>query len=216
MDGEIRQAKAADLAAVEGLYDEVIERLEKGENTTGWFRGWYPTRETALRAIEAGEMYVMYREGALAGSMVLNSIQPDVYHTLEWNVQAQGEEILLVHTLAVSPRFRGKGISTALMDFVEKEAALRGCRCIRFDTSARNIPAIRLYERLGYEFRGTVDLGLTDMPAAGYDEFRCYEKAVKPLESGAAETVSLGTSKAAAPKKDHPNAASERSWEERV
>lgn len=55
-----------------------------------------------------------------------------------------------VYSLAVSPAMRGMGIGRTMMIKAEREARRRGCDRIRLEVRMDNIPAIRLYESLGY------------------------------------------------------------------
>ena len=53
----IRKAHADDIDGVDRLYEAVHDAEERGDLTIGWVRGVYPTRMTALSAMEAGELY---------------------------------------------------------------------------------------------------------------------------------------------------------------
>lgn len=50
----------------------------------------------------------------------------------------------------VRPELRGKGISKALMAFLEARAAACGCRELRLETGVRQPEALGLYARSGY------------------------------------------------------------------
>jgi RimJ/RimL family protein N-acetyltransferase len=58
------------------------------------------------------------------------------------------------------------------MDFAETYAIEQKMKTIRLDVSIRNAPAISLYEKCGYHYVGTVDLGL-NIP--GLVWFKLYE-----------------------------------------
>ncbi len=53
-------------------------------------------------------------------------------------------------TLAVSPVARGTGIGTSLVAATAQEARLAGCQQMRLEVRVDNLPAIRLYTRLGF------------------------------------------------------------------
>lgn len=55
-----------------------------------------------------------------------------------------------VYSLAVSQAARGMGIGSKMMANAEREARRRGCVRMRLEVRMDNIPAIRLYERLGF------------------------------------------------------------------
>jgi len=56
-----------------------------------------------------------------------------------------------VNTVAVASNQQGKGIGTALMDWLESQAALRNVREIFLDVRSDNEPAIKMYASRGYE-----------------------------------------------------------------
>ena len=56
-----------------------------------------------------------------------------------------------VNTVAVASNQQGKGIGTALMDWLESQAALRNVREIFLDVRSDNDPAIKMYVARGYE-----------------------------------------------------------------
>ena len=49
------------------------------------------------------------------------------------------------------PSFRGRGIAGRLLTFLESEAQSRGCRQFMLETGFRQVEAIALYERFGYQ-----------------------------------------------------------------
>ncbi|MFT5240681.1 MAG: ribosomal-protein-alanine N-acetyltransferase [Kiritimatiellia bacterium] len=55
-----------------------------------------------------------------------------------------------IYSLAVSAAARGLGIARRMMARAEREARKRGCNRMRLEVRMDNLPAIRLYERLGF------------------------------------------------------------------
>lgn len=56
-----------------------------------------------------------------------------------------------VNTVAVASDQQGKGIGTALMDWLESQAALRNVREIFLEVRSDNEAAIKMYDARGYE-----------------------------------------------------------------
>lgn len=52
--------------------------------------------------------------------------------------------------LAVRPEDRGKGIAQGLISMLVEELKCVGSRCLTLEVRASNVPAIRLYEKLGF------------------------------------------------------------------
>lgn len=71
----IRKGEPRDIAAIAVIYDRILDREERGRASTGWIRGVYPTADTARAALEAGELFVMEREGrvVVAGRSTMSS-----------------------------------------------------------------------------------------------------------------------------------------------
>ena len=61
-----------------------------------------------------------------------------------------------IYSLAVLEQLRGKGVGQQLLKEAEKEALRRGCTRLRLEVRQENLPAIRLYERLGFQLNGIV------------------------------------------------------------
>ena len=54
----------------------------------------------------------------------------------------------------VSPRARGRRVGERLVTAVQDEAVRQGRRRVHLEVTSSNVPAIRLYERLGFVFTG--------------------------------------------------------------
>ena len=64
--------------------------------------------------------------------------------------QAHGQKDMYLHTLAVAPAMRGKGIGTLLLDAVFQIARDKGYRSVSLEVVDTNRDARRLYERIGF------------------------------------------------------------------
>ncbi len=61
------------------------------------------------------------------------------------------------------------------MDFSTQHSIKLQAKSIRLDVYEGNMPAIRLYEKCGFKYIDTVDLGLGNY---GLNWFRLYEKSL--------------------------------------
>ena len=150
-DVVIRKAEAGDIDAVEAVYDEIHSAEEAGELTIGWIRGVYPVRATAEAALQRGDLFVLEDGGQVRGAAVINQIQVDVYAGAPWKHAAEDNEVLVLHTLVISPESGRKGYGKRFIRFYEDYASEHGCPELRIDTNARNLTAREMYRKLGYE-----------------------------------------------------------------
>lgn len=150
MKPSIRKATGGDIDAVAEIYELIHTEEEAGRSTTGWKRGVYPTRAVAETAVQRGDLFVMEDEERVVAAAIINHIQVDIYAGAPWQYDAPDEQIMVLHTLVVDPRVKGRGLGSAFETFYERYALEHGCPYLRIDTNARNTAARRLYARLGY------------------------------------------------------------------
>lgn len=172
----IRQAKLEDLHAVLALYEAVLaEEAAGGFQYTQWRKGVYPTEETALRGIEAGELYLGEEDGQVWGAVIVNGVQAPEYGCGAWTLPAEDRQVGVIHTLCIHPKSRGQGRAGQLVHYGEELCRAQGKHVMRLDTRVTNLPGLRLYPTLGYQAAGQVELRLAGgVPA----RMQLYEKAL--------------------------------------
>lgn len=152
----IRKAAKADIPSIAAIYSEIHTMEESGAATIGWIRDVYPTAATAEAALCRGDLFVEEADGNIVGAAIINQQQVDVYKDAPWQYPAKDEEVMVLHTLVISPKERGKGYGQKFVAYYEEYARQRGCRYLRMDTNARNVNARALYQKLGYAEIGIV------------------------------------------------------------
>jgi len=165
----------ADIDELEKLYNDLNDYLSATTNYPGWIKGIYPVRENAVAGIQDNTLFIVRCEGKIAGSIILDHHPDEAYNDVKWKIDADNSRIFVIRTFVVHPSFLKMGIGRALMDYSFKLAQQSDMRSIRLDVYEKNLPAISLYEKCGFEYIDTVDLGLGNY---GLDWFRLYEKIV--------------------------------------
>jgi ribosomal protein S18 acetylase RimI-like enzyme len=154
----IEQATEKHLDEMEILYDTLNDHLQAAINYPGWIKGIYPTRETAECGIKNNTLYVLIIDKEIAGSVILNHEPETPYSTVTWGIETEYENVVVIHTLAVHPKYINMGVGKKLMDFSKIFSLQQKMLTIRLDVSIHNAPAIKLYEKCGYQFVETVDM----------------------------------------------------------
>ena len=163
-----RKATQQDLSAIVQIYDDTHTELEAGRLTIGWIRSLYPNEKTARESLKLDELFVAEDDGVIVGTAVINQRQVDVYKLAHWQYDAPPEQVMVLHTLAISPKAFGRGYGRRFVEFYEQYALEQGCPYLRMDVNRINVKALRLYRHLGYreagdapcEFRGLPDIHL--------------------------------------------------------
>lgn len=151
-----RKATQADIAAIAEIYADIHTQEENGEVTIGWIRSVYPTRATAQAALERDDLFVGEDGGQIVGAAVINQTQVAEYALGQWKHPAADTEVMVLHTLVISPKVARGGYGRKFVDFYEQYAKSHNCPYLRIDTNARNVRARAMYQKLGYEEIGIV------------------------------------------------------------
>ena len=152
----IRKAVASDIFSAAAIYEAIHTEEEAGRAAIGWVRGVYPTEETAQAALVRGDLFVLEHEGKTVGSAIINQSQCDGYESADWQYPAQDHEVMVLHTLTISPEAAGLGCGKAFVAFYEDYARELGCKYLRMDTNVNNARARAMYAKLGYREIGVI------------------------------------------------------------
>ena len=147
-------ATQKDFDAIITFYDDVTERTPEMTTYARWQKGKHPTEEGINAYINEGSMYLYRNNGKIVGAMAVTMYQSEDYHAIDWSQQVADDEVAVIHILAVSPDSQGKGIGSEMVIEAIRMAKSEGMQTIRLDALASNTPAHKLYERLGFEYRG--------------------------------------------------------------
>lgn len=175
MDITIESGNVNDIDELEQLYNDLNDHLERNVNYPGWIKGIYPIRQNAIDGVKHGNLYVARYEGEIIGSIILSHEPEDAYYQAKWEFDSDYSDVFVVYTFVVHPKFLNCGVGKALIDFSIQESIKLNVKSIRLDVYEKNIPAIKLYEKYGFKYIDTVDLGLGNY---GLNWFRLYEKVI--------------------------------------
>ena len=164
-----------DFDAIITFYDDVTERTPEMSTYARWQKGKHPTEEGINAYINEGSMYLHRDNGKIVGAMAVTMYQGEDYHAIDWSQQVADDEVAVIHILAISPDAQGKGVGSEMIREAIRLAQNNGMQAIRLDALASNTPAHKIYERLGFEYRGKQHLyadntGWTDFYFFEYEE----------------------------------------------
>ena len=163
---------AGDFAVVREKYIEVIEHTRDMNIHARWIYGQHPTDAMIQSYIDRQEMYLFMDGQNVAGMTGLTMYQGEEYHGVIWSQRLKDDEVASLHILAVAPEYQGKGVSKRMMEAINSLAMEKGKKAIRLDTLASNIPAQHMYEKLGFAYRGKLNLYAEN---TGWTDFLYYE-----------------------------------------
>ena len=156
----IRKATFDDIELIEDTYNEHFKHeIEHGAFTI-FKKGIYPTRKDAEKAVDVGTLYVYEENNSIAGSIIVDKVQPTEYTKIIWEQTFTNNEVMVIHLLMVRPSKAGKGIATSLVRYAMELAKNNSCKALRPDTGSQNIPALSLYKKLGFQIVETASMNV--------------------------------------------------------
>ncbi|WP_242951926.1 GNAT family N-acetyltransferase [Clostridium felsineum] len=164
---KIKKGTLKDISLIMDIINNAIVDMES-EGIYQWDR-LYPDESVINDDINNKNLYVYTDENIIKAFLVLNEIQDTEYNSINWKYQ-KGRQ-LVVHRLCVDPKFKGKGIATALIKYAEKFAKEKDYNSMRLDCFSKNPHACNLYRKNNYIERGI-------MTIIRVGDFFCFEKAL--------------------------------------
>ena len=128
----IRKATFDDIELIEDTYNEHFKHEMKHGAFTIFKKGIYPTRKDAERAVNHGTLYVYEENNSIAGSMIVDKVQPAEYTKITWGQTFANDEVMVIHLLIVRPSKTGKGIATS-------QVLIENCKIKRPGSPSRRI-----------------------------------------------------------------------------
>jgi ribosomal protein S18 acetylase RimI-like enzyme len=169
---KLELATQNDYDAIIAFYDDVTERTPEMATYARWSKGKHPTVEGIKAYIDERSMFLYRANSVIVGAMAVTMYQGEDYHAIDWAQQVPDDQVAVIHILAVSTGVQGKGIGSEMIREAIRLAQNKGMQAIRLDALASNTPAHRLYERLGFEYRGKQHLYAEN---TGWTDFYFFE-----------------------------------------
>ncbi|MCR3760860.1 GNAT family N-acetyltransferase [Clostridium felsineum] len=173
MSPTIQLGTINDIDELELLYNDLNDYLASEINYPGWIKGVYPVKQNAIDGIKNGNLYIAKYHGKIVGSLILSHKPEPAYYNVKWSFESDYSDVFIIYTFVVHPKFLRQGIGESLIDFSTKYSIKNHAKAVRLDVYEKNSPAIKLYEKCGFNYVSSVDLGLSHY---GLDVFRLYEK----------------------------------------
>jgi GNAT superfamily N-acetyltransferase len=147
----VRQAQPSDAAVVQDMLEEAarwvdalgVVMWEEGELAPGRVDG----------EIAGGQFFIAEVSGDPAGAMKFQ-----LEDRLFWP-DLIGDDSAFIHRLVVRRRYKGSGVSTALIEWAVSRATTLQKRYLRLDCDTSRPKLRRLYEGLGFEFHSFLQVG---------------------------------------------------------
>ena len=147
----VYQATTADATTIQGMLDEAAHWVDVLGEVMWDEEELAPERVAA--EVAAGQFFIAELDGEPAGA-----VKFQLEDLLFWP-DLVGDDSAFIHRLVVRRRFKGLGVSSALMQWASTRAAALGKRYLRLDCDASRPKLRAMYERFGFRFHSFRQVG---------------------------------------------------------
>lgn len=166
----IEKGNLEDIGAIMDLIKAVITDM-MSQNIDQW-NEFYPTAEVFEEDIRNHSLFLikgeMSEEDEIIGIIVFDRNQSPEYGKINWITKE--ENALVIHRLAVNPKYQGQGYARKLMDYAEEHGRKENYKSIRLDAYTGNSKTISFYEKRGYIKTGEIVFPWRELPFNGYEK----------------------------------------------
>lgn len=148
-----RKATMHDRDQIWQILRQGIERRKK-EGSRQWQDG-YPNIDSVTDDINKGFGYVIEVSSRIAVyAAVIHETEP-AYENIEGKWLSD-DDYMVVHRVAVSDEYAGKGLASLIFDEIEKQVQQQQIPSIKVDTNYDNAAMLRIFEKRDYQYCGEV------------------------------------------------------------
>lgn len=150
------------LAQWENLQDAMAilnagREFQRQQGFVQWPDG-YPDEESVREDIRTGKGFVLKADNTVAAYLYIGFDGDPAYPAIKgaWHHE---EPYAVIHRMAISPTFRGQGLTDVVFRLAEKFCAKQGAATLRIDTDGQNKRMQHVLTKNGFVYCGTVIQG---------------------------------------------------------
>lgn len=149
----LRLANSGDQNIIWGIIQQAIAQRKK-DGSAQWQNG-YPNENTIQVDIESGYGYVLIDNEIIVAYAAIIFGKEASYEEIKGHWLSNGDYVV-VHRVATSEIYKGKGVATKLFLEIEKLCINKNTFSIKVDTNFDNIPMLKILEKLNYTYCGEI------------------------------------------------------------
>lgn len=156
-------ANDSQMDEIMAFYDRMCEELGKQAFLPEGNKGGFPSVDMVREAIRSESLYIGMEDDKIIAAYIMNHDYDDAYDTVTWQIEAEKEEVGVLHALRVLPEYSGKGYASCLVEHALKTAGEKGLRTVRLDCIEGNAVPYKMYKKYGFVYIATVDITYVDI-----------------------------------------------------
>ena len=118
----------------------------------------YPNVETVKSDISNENGYVLLKDITVVGTVVVTFDGENNYKSIYNGEWISNEKYAVIHRIAIDSNFKGLGLSSVIINYIEEMCLKKRISSIRIDTHEENISMIKLLGKNGFKYCGIIYL----------------------------------------------------------
>ena len=148
-----RKASPSEISCIWDILHQAILR-RKADGSEQWQNG-YPNPEVVRTDIAKDAGYVLTDGDTIIGYCAIFMNDEPAYANIDGKWLTDGD-FVVVHRLAVSDKYLGKGFAKKIFECIEAFAQSNHIYSIKADTNYDNLAMLKIFEKLAYTYCGEV------------------------------------------------------------
>lgn len=177
---EITEAIETDFPELRSFYDRMCDFLGEQTFLPDGNKGGFPPDAMIKAAIADGNLFAGREDDIIVAAYIMSHDCDTAYDKVQWNVQADKAQVVILHALRVLPEYGGRGYSRQLVTHAIDTAKKHGMKAIRLDCIVGDDIPQKMYQSFGFRLVDTVSITYVDIGVPR--DFNLYELELSKCE----------------------------------
>ena len=160
---EIRTAYKEDFSELLSFYNRRCNVLGEQDFLPEGDKGGFPSEEMIRESIVAKAQFVGIEDEKIIAAYIIDHNCDPAYHSVQWQINAKTEEVMILHALRVLPEYSRRGYSKQLVRHAIQISKEMGQKAIRLDCIEGNDIPQKMYQSLGFQYIDSVRITYPDI-----------------------------------------------------
>ena len=160
---EIRTANKEDFSELLPFYNRMCSVLGEQDFLPEGDKGGFPSEEMIRESIAVKAQFVGIEDEKVIAAYIIDHNCDPAYHSVQWQINAKTEEVMILHALRVLPEYGGRGYAKQLVRHAIQISKEMGRKAIRLDCIEGNDIPQKMYQSLGFQYIDSVRITYPDI-----------------------------------------------------
>lgn len=152
----VRKSVNEDIKYIIKIINEAQDYF-KEQGIDQWQDG-YPNEDTIANDILNNISYVVLKDNKIVATLAVSFDGEKTYDEIYGGKWFSNGEFCVIHRIAIDENYKGTGLASDIIKYVENSCLDEGVNSIKIDTHEDNIPMQKLLKKNGFKYCGVIYL----------------------------------------------------------